>query len=151
MKRPLLTLVALGACGAVHAQSWLDDPSLHVGGGFGSTAVDGTSRTTLQLFGGIDTLREGAYRGGIEVGVMDVSDSPKDLLWVAGVLKRSVSADVSLFGRAGLDFGNQAGLMAGAGVGYYMERNMEVRMEAVTRDMGTAVQFNLSFYPAVFP
>jgi hypothetical protein len=127
--------------------SLLADESLRVGGGFGNTPLDGAVHSTLQAFAGVGLLRRSDLRTGIEIGVLDTSDSGVDDGWVAGVFAWDLGPDANVFARTGVHSGGDAGWLYGAGVGYFIEGQMEVRMELAARASGTGVQFNLAWYP----
>jgi hypothetical protein len=145
MKR--LLLILLLAFGQPAFAGLLDDDYLRVGGGFGSVLVGGVSQGSLDLFAGVDTWREGPWRTGFEVSALDVSNSDADGLGVSGFFNWAAAPDVNLFARAGGDFGGDAGWLVGAGVGYFIERNMEVRFETQARQRGNGLFFNLAWYP----
>src|SRR6266699_6533366 len=54
-------------------------------------------------------------------------------LWTSGVVRYLVAPNVELIGRAGLDFGDDDGLLFGIGAGYIVNRNLKLRLEFVAR------------------
>ena len=71
--------------------------------------------------------------------VQNVCDERKKGLWANGVLRYLVTPTVELIGRAGVDFGDDDGLMIGIGVGYIANTRVKVRFELVQRDDVTSV------------
>jgi len=67
-------------------------------------------------------------------------------LWATGLVRYSTTnPQVEVLGRLGLDLGDDDGLMLGAGVGYWIDKDMQLRGEYVIRDTVTSLQVNLVF------
>ena len=150
MKRAAVWVAVLLLSGLASAES-LPGDSLRLGGGLGQNHVDGASHTSVQAFAGIDAVREARVRGGFETGYLDTGDTGNDGWWVSGFAGWAASSDVNLFGRLGVDLGSDQGGLLGIGAGYFIERNMEVRVEYVAREHSQGVQFNLAYYPRINP
>ena len=67
--------------------------------------------------------------------------------WTSGVVRYLVAPNVELIGRAGVDLGDDDGLLFGIGAGYVVNRNLKLRLEFVARDHVDSLQFNAVFYP----
>ncbi len=137
---------------------------LYYGGGIGfndagSAADDATG---FQLFAGYqfpEKLDE--FDVAIEVGYMDsgdfdtttdvplfgpvtVSESANGL-WSTAVASYAINESFSVLGRAGLDFGDDDGLMVGIGVDYKISDRFRLRGEYVSRDSIDSLQINFIF------
>ncbi|MEX1080444.1 MAG: outer membrane beta-barrel protein [Halofilum sp. (in: g-proteobacteria)] len=155
---------ALGAClllaQPVAAQS-LDTEDLYGGLGLSHNSVSGADDAVgYQVFGGyafdIDGLRPGtlaAEVGFYESGEFErhntVGNQPREFeadgVWANAVLGYPLDPQWRLLGRAGLDFGDDDGLMIGAGVGYQASPDVELRGEIVERDNIESLQANVVF------
>lgn len=66
-------------------------------------------------------------------------------LWGTAVLDFPIQDQISVIGRLGLDIGDDDGLMIGAGLGFDVNKNIELRAEYVIRDNIDSLQANLVF------
>jgi hypothetical protein len=57
-----------------------------------------------------------------------------------------ISGDLGWLARAGLDIGDDSGLMVGAGLSYITDERTELRFEYVARDEGDSLQFNYLYH-----
>ena len=64
-------------------------------------------------------------------------------LWATPVARIELSPQFDLIGRAGLDFGDDDGLMVGVGLGYNINRQSQFRVEYDERDNVDSLQFNV--------
>jgi hypothetical protein len=158
----IAAVFALAFASMAHAQ--LDTKKLFFGAGLSQNSIGGYSNGTgFQFFGGY-TFGEVAPRlhADVEVGYMDTGTMDGPLfcvgggvclklagqargLWSTGVVRYRVAPNIELIGRAGLDFGDDDGLMVGIGAGYLLDRNLTLRAELVERSDVTSVQFNVVF------
>ena len=134
----------------------IDTNRLFFGGGVSSNEVSGSdSAVGWQIFGGYEF---GAVSRNVfidaEVGYMDTGDMDKaggdvkyNGLWATAVGRLLLTPSIELLGRAGMDFGDDDGFMAGIGVGFLITKKLKLRFEYVERDNTDSVQFNLVFYP----
>lgn len=92
---------------------------------------------------------------GVEAGYMDSGDfelegtgysTSASGLWVNGLLSLTVHPKLDLIGRAGLDFGDDDGLMIGVGAGYRLLDEFEVRGELVSRNEVESLQANVVYH-----
>jgi opacity protein-like surface antigen len=89
-----------------------------------------------------------------EVGYMDTGDMERpggdakaNGLWAAGVGRYLITPSIELLGRAGLDFGDDDGFLAGIGAGLILTKNIKLRLEYVQRDKVDSWQFNFVYQP----
>jgi hypothetical protein len=162
LKSLRLTAFALAAMvlsSTVAAQGF-DLRRLFFGAGFSANTVPGSDDGAgFQAFGGYNfpaiasKLYVDAEAGYMDTGKLEVRcpqgvcDAKKKGPWANGVLRYLVTPSVELIGRAGVDFGDDDGLMVGIGAGYIANTRVKVRVEFVQRDDVTSVQFNVVLYP----
>lgn len=130
----------------------------YAGGGLSHNEVNSADGNGLQFFGGYRLpARLGAADPAVEVGYWDSGDldvstpsGDRDVsaegVWVNGVVQVPLSDGVSLIGRAGYDFGDDDGLMAGGGLGVALSERISVRGEIVVRDETDSLQGNLVYW-----
>jgi hypothetical protein len=58
-----------------------------------------------------------------------------------------LTPSIELLARAGLDFGDDDGFMAGIGVGFNLTKSFKLRLEFVQRENVDSIQFNLVYQP----
>jgi len=155
-----LALAAISFSSAAAAQGF-DLRRLFVGGGLSVNTVTGSDDGAgAQVFGGYNfpaitrNLYVDAEAGYMDTGKLErkgctsaFCDAKANGLWATGVVRYLVTPNVELIGRAGVDFGDDDGIMYGVGVGYITGAHFKVRLEYVQRDDVTSVQFNVVFYP----
>ena len=104
----------------------------------------------FQIFGAYDlrnlNLMEGV-RSSIEVGYMDYgfNGADSDGIWSTFVVGGDISGSVNWLVRAGFDFGDDSGLMVGAGLGAELDKRTRLRFEYVVRDEVDSIQLNLVY------
>lgn len=64
-------------------------------------------------------------------------------LWGNAVYSLPLKNNLSLLGRVGLDIGDDDGIMIGAGMGFQLDKKMEIRAEYVIRDIINSLQLNV--------
>jgi hypothetical protein len=107
----------------------------------------------VQVFGGyaFGEISSGilldAEVGYMTTGDMEVhgNDVEADGIWGAGVIRVPLSADVELLARAGIDFGDDDGVLFGGGIGFQLNKQTTVRAELVERDDVSSMQLNVVF------
>ena len=86
----------------------------------------------------------------VELGYMDTGDLDNGVsaigVWSTVVASRSLNNSLKLLGRLGYDFGDDDGVMIGAGVGFPVASSMDMRVEYVIRDHIDSFQLNLVFH-----
>ena len=134
---------------------------LYLGGGLGLNSLSGidfSDGVGYQLFAGYDLpVKMGKGKLSIEAGYMDSGDiefganpffgTPLEArfkgLWGTAVFSLPIQAKLNVIARAGLDIGDDDGLMIGAGLGFKLNPKMELRGEYVIRDFVDSLQINL--------
>lgn len=157
----IVAMVSLLAATPAMAAGGFDQKNLYFGAGLGSNELSGWDDATgFQVFGG--------YRFGevaknvnlaLEVGYMDSGDfdtshpvfgtlkTSAEGLWSTAVFEMPLGPQASLLGRIGLDFGDDDGLMIGIGMGFNLNKQMQLRGEYVERDNISSLQFNFVYTP----
>ncbi len=142
----LTTLLCTGT--AAHADE-MDTSKLYLGGSFSYNTIDSpfgggsADATGVQGFAGykMATL-EGGIHTSVELGIsqtgdFDHTDESISGLWLAAVAEKDlpeISPNLSLLGRVGLDVGDDDGILTGVGVGYRLNRQLQLRGEFVNKD-----------------
>lgn len=149
-KRVLVPLAILAVSVSLPASANQDLDNFYVGGGIANNSLGEPDAIGYQFFGGYDfgaVLGEASVM--TEVGYWDSGDFDDGFgrasatgLWANGVVSLPIGGQWSLLGRAGLDFGDDDGLMVGAGVAHRPVKQFELRGEIVTREHIDSFQFN---------
>jgi len=159
-----LRLMALGLAAMVFSSAataqGFDLRRLFFGGGLSVNTVSGSDDGSgFQAFGGYNfpaiarNFYVDAEAGFMDTGKLEVRcpqgicDAKAKGPWANGVLRYLVTPSVELIGRAGVDFGDDDGLMVGIGAGYIIGAHLKVRFELVQRDDVSSIQFNVVVYP----
>ncbi|HET9122096.1 MAG TPA: outer membrane beta-barrel protein [Acidiferrobacteraceae bacterium] len=154
---------------AAHAATYEYRPApnpIYGGAGLSSNSVSGWgSSTGFQIFGGYNfgTITTGPNPIGIaaEAGYMNTGTFQKTIYvpypvivnnryqgpWATGVVTIPLASNVSVLGRAGLDLGDDSGLMAGIGAAFQINPQLQARVEYVSRSHVDSLQLNVVFYP----
>lgn len=130
-------------------QPMLDRNKLSIGGGISDNSVGRFDESGFQIFVAYDldqvNVMEGVHSS-LEFGVMDYgfrNDSTG--IWGNYVIETGITQGINLLGRAGLDIGDDSGLMFGVGLGFGLNEQADFRIEYVVRDDVDSLQFNLLF------
>ena len=157
MKKRLSLLCALFLSTQVAAeqkatnQPLLDKNKFSIGVGAARNSVGSFDETGFQFFAGYDldevNLMDGVNTS-IEMGYLDYgfSSGDDDGLWINAVVDGALSNKLGWLARAGLDLGDDSGLMVGAGVGLDLNARTTLRFEYVIRDDVDSIQFNLRYH-----
>ena len=164
MKKLSFIFIAMLVTGYSHAA--LDMSKVYFGGGLGSNSIPGSSAGIgFQFFGGYELpVKLGKGSLSVEAGYMDTGDMDRTIttvspvfpfplvsatvsskatgLWATAVYSLPLQKNLNFVARSGLDIGDDDGLMFGAGVGYMLNRKMELRGEYVMRDTVDSLQVN---------
>jgi opacity protein-like surface antigen len=162
----IAVLLAVAACpSAQAANNGFDPQKLFVGVGISrnniSNSDDGTG---TQVFGGYEfgeiarNIRADAEVGYMDTGNMDLPGNATPPfgtsrsvrakgLWATGVARFALSPQAELLARAGLDFGDDDGLMVGVGLGLGLSKQSRLRFEYVERNNVNSLQLNLVIKP----
>lgn len=154
MKKISFIFIAMLVASYSHAAGF-DTKKAYYGGGLGSNSAYGSSGTGFQFFGGYDLpVKVGKGKLAVEVGYMDSGDLEQTVpffgtisfsasgLWGNAVYTHPLQKNLDFVGRAGLDIGDDDGVMFGAGVGYKLNNKMSLRGEYVLRDTIDSLQVN---------
>ena len=139
---------------------------IYFGGGVGINQLTGWDNAFgVQFLGGYKLGNFGAqgFDFAVEAGYMDTGDFERNFatggggfttqetsangLWGTFVAAYKASPTVDILARGGLDIGDDDGLMIGAGVGFNVSKQLQLRGEFVARDSVDSFQFNVIFYP----
>ncbi len=166
MKRGLLlSFLMLFSSAAVSAEGGsvtLRASSFYLGGGLNFNSYGGARSTGIQFLGGYEfNFRlNGDIRTAIELGYMDTgtfenknlntgasfsTNQDAEGVWLNVVETFPIGNKVDGLMRLGLDFGDDDGLMAGAGIAYNFNRHWLLRSEYVVREAVNSFQFNLLY------
>ncbi len=153
----LLSVVMITASGYSLAETkkkapLLDRNDFSIGAGLSINSVDGPvdDEVGFQFFGAYElnnvNLMEGV-RSSIEAGYMDYGfdGADADGIWATFVVGGDISGSVNWLARAGFDFGDDSGLMVGAGLGAELDKRTRLRFEYVIRDELDSIQLNLVY------
>jgi hypothetical protein len=138
----------------------LDANDLYLGLGVSWNDYDGLHDNAFgyQFFAGLPIpVDMGKIGLAAEVGYMNAGEADIDTpfgnngkaeadgIWANAVFDIPMNESVELLGRIGLDFGDDDGLMIGAGIGIPMNNDIDLRFEYVIRDNIKSLQANLKF------
>ena len=155
----LFSSIALAAQGG---SITLQTSSFYLGGGLGFNSLSGGRGNGYQFLGGYEFAFKlnGDISTALELGYMDsgnfdgrvfspdasgtVSGEAKGF-WLNVVESFPIGNKVEGIARLGLDFGDDDGLMVGAGMGYNFNRHWALRSEYVVRESVSSFQFNLLY------
>lgn len=160
MVKKRLICVLLAVCAAptfAASPSGIDTGRLFFGAGVSNNDVPGSDNGTgYQFFGGYEFGQVAQNVAlDLEIGYMDTGDmdipGPGDDrakgLWATGVGRLQLNPQFELLARAGLDFGDDDGLMVGVGAGLNVNKQTQLRLEIVERDEVSSLQFNFVYRP----
>lgn len=151
-----LTLALMSS--AAMAQTGFQQQNLYAGGGVNFNSWSGYDDATgFQLFIGYNLsqmLKVDRISLAAELGYMDTGDfsrrgSPDitaDGVWLNAVVGYPLNPRFQFIGRAGIDFGDDDGLMFGIGAGYALTNHLELRGEYVVRDNINSTQINIAYH-----
>jgi len=150
-----IIILALVVSTQVHAQGkepLLERNRLSIGAGLSSNDIsrpkeDGTG---FQFFGAYDLTQVNLVEGvdsSIEFGIMDFGLDAEDTgIWGSYVIDGFISGEFGWLAQAGLDIGDDSGLLFGAGLKFRLDKQSDLRLEYVTRDDVDSLQFNFLFH-----
>ena len=161
----ILSILMLFSSSVLAAQGGsvtLQTSSFYLGGGLGFNSHAGGRSTGIQILGGYEFAAKlnGDISTALELGYMDTGTfEGKDLrdgstststqeakgVWLNFVGAFPMGRRVEGLWRLGIDFGDDDGLMAGAGMGYNFNSHWALRSEYVVREAVNSFQFNLVY------
>ena len=157
MKKITCLLVLMASSFTAHAEG-IDTSRVYLGGGLSFNSLPGVgSSRGFQFLAGYEFagLLNDDISTALEVGYMDsgnfdrINNNNKfnaaEGVWAAVVESVPVSNKVDVIGRLGYDFGDDDGLLLGAGMQYKFNTKAAVRMEYVAREHVTGLQANVLY------
>jgi hypothetical protein len=165
MKRGLffsLLMLISSAAAAQGSSVTINTSSFYLGGGLGFNGHGGGRSVGYQILGGYEFTGKlnGDISNAIELGYMDTDNFETKTLpegtqttqraeakgmWLNYVGSYPIGNRVEGLWRVGFDFGDDDGIMAGAGMGYNFNRHWSLRSEYVIRESVDSFQFNLLY------
>ena len=136
-------------------QPLLDRNLFSIGVGISSNSIDTRKNDEddeigFQFFGAYDLIGINLMEGvnsSVEFGLMDYGFKRDSTgIWATYTVDGIISGDLGWLARAGLDIGDDNGLMAGAGLVYVVDEQQELRFEYVARDEVESWQFNFLYH-----
>ena len=157
-----LMLFASSTLAAEGGSVTLQSSDFYLGGGLGFNGFRGGRSVGFQIVGGYEFAGKlnRDISTAIELGYMDTDNFEDKTLpegvstttraeakgaWLNLVWAYPIGNRVEGLWRVGVDFGDDDGLMAGAGMGYNFNRNWSLRTEYVVREAVDSFQFNLLY------
>ena len=152
MKKIIWLVAAMAASTSVNVSAEeFDTKRLYVGGGI----VFNQGSTGFQVLGGynFNFILNDDISSALEIGYTDSGDfdglggggksDGADGVWVSMVERVPVSRKVNMLARLGFDFGDDDGLMLGAGFEYNFDTRVSLAMEYVAREHIGGLQANV--------
>ncbi|MDH3763536.1 MAG: porin family protein [Gammaproteobacteria bacterium] len=140
---------------AEESQPLLDRNRFSIGGGISSNSIDSRKNDEdnelgFQFFGAYDlsgiNLMEGV-NSSLEFGLMDYGFKRDSTgIWATYTVDALISGKLGWVARAGLDIGDDSGLMVGAGIAYVNDAKSDIRIEYVARDEVDSWQVNYLYH-----
>jgi hypothetical protein len=136
-------------------QPLLNRDLFSIGAGISSNSIDDDGldeddEIGFQFFVAYDLIEVSLMEGvnsSIELGLMDYGYKRDSTgIWGTYTVDGIISGDLGWLARAGIDIGDDSGLMLGAGLGYILDERTELRFEYVARDEGDSLQFNYLYH-----
>lgn len=157
----MAALLAVTSFSAMAANSGFDPQRLFVGIGVSRNDISGSNDGTgAQVFVGYPfgevakNIKLDVEAGYMDTGNMDLPANATPPfggsrsvrakgLWATGVARVALNPQAEFLARAGLDFGDDDGVMAGLGIGLNLTKQAQLRFELVERDNVDSLQMNL--------
>jgi hypothetical protein len=130
----------------------LEKSKFSIGAGIATNSISGSGSDEFgfQLFGAYDITQVNlvdSVKSSVEFGFMDYGFSGDSTgIWATYVVDGPISGRFGWLGRLGYDFGDDNGLMIGAGLGWALNSKMDLRGEYVIRDDVDSLQFNFLYH-----
>jgi hypothetical protein len=146
----LLSSALVAPVSAQQNKPLLDRGSFSIGAGISDNSVDRADETGFQIFGAYDLDQVNVMEGvqsSVEFGLMDYG-FPNDStgIWGTYVAEGLISEQLNWLARAGLDIGDDNGLMLGAGLSLAVDKKSKLRFEYVIRDDVDSLQINFLYH-----
>jgi len=138
---------------AAEQQPLLDKNLFSIGAGVSLNSVSGPAddEVGFQVFGGYDLTALNLMDNvdsSVEFGYMDYGYNGRDTdgIWSTFVVDGAINGQLGWLARLGLDFGDDSGLMLGAGLSVGLDAKTDLRFEYVIRDDIDSLQLNLRYH-----
>jgi len=148
----LLSGFYLSTLSADESEPLLEKSKFSIGAGVSNNSISGpaSDKFGFQLFGAYDITQVNlveSVKSSVEFGLMDYGFSGDSTgIWATYVIDGPISGRFGWLGRLGYDFGDDSGVMIGAGLGWALNSKMDLRGEYVIRDDVDSLQFNFLYH-----
>jgi len=155
MRISQIIFLTLVVSAQVHAQSnkpILERSRLSIGAGISSNDISKPNEdgTGFQFFGAYDLTQVNLAEGvdsSLEFGFMDFGLDAEDTgIWGSYVIDGIFSGGFGWLAQAGLDIGDDSGIMVGAGLKFVLDKKSDLRLEYVSRDDVDSMQLNFLYH-----
>jgi len=152
----LIMVLALGAI-LTQAQAQEKEPLLNksqfsIGIGISDNEISDPDEddTGAQFFAAYDLTQLNLMEGvdsSIEFGFMDFGFDKDDTgIWASYVVDGTISGRLGWLAQAGLDIGDDSGLLLGAGLKFMLDDRSDLRLDYVVRDDVDSLQINFLYH-----
>ena len=148
----LLTGLLLTESFAAESEPLLDRSMFSIGAGFSDNEISNPDEDDIgfQFLAAYDlnhiNLMEGV-NSSVGFGFMDFGFSEDDTgIWISYVVDGTVSGQFGWLAQVGVDFGDDSGLLVGAGLKFAINEKTDLRAEYVVRDEVDSLQFNFLYH-----
>ena len=148
----LLSGFYLSTAIADESEPLLEKSKFSIGAGVSYNSISGpvSDEIGFQLTGAYDLSQVNlveSVKSSVEFGLMDYGFSGDSTgIWATYVVDGPISGRFGWLGRLGYDFGDDNGLMIGAGLDWDLNSRMDLRGEYVIRDDVDSLQFNFLYH-----
>ena len=148
----LLSGFYLSTAIADESEPLLEKSKFSIGAGVSYNSISGpvSDEIGFQLIGAYDLSQVNlveSVKSSVEFGIMDYGYSGDSTgIWATYVIDGPISGRFGWLGRLGYDFGDDNGLMLGAGLGWVANSKTDLRFEYVIRDDVDSLQFNYLYH-----
>jgi hypothetical protein len=123
--------------------------SIGVGISYNDISSPNESDTGFQFIGAYSLSQVNLMEGinsSVEFGFMDFGFDEDDTgIWASYVVDGAISGEFGWLAQAGLDIGDDSGLLIGAGLKYKLNDKSDLRLEYVIRDEVDSLQVNFLY------
>ena len=148
----LLSGFYLSTAIADESEPLLEKSKFSIGAGVSYNSISGpvSDEIGFQLTGAYDLSQVNlveSVKSSVEFGIMDYGYSGDSTgIWATYVVDGPISGRFGWLGRLGYDFGDDNGLMLGAGLSWAANSKTNLRFEYVIRDEVDSLQFNYLYH-----
>jgi len=148
----LLSGFNLSTAIADESEPLLEKSKFSIGAGISYNSISGpvSDEIGFQLIGAYDLSQVNlveSVKSSVEFGIMDYGYSGDSTgIWATYVVDGPISGRFGWLGRLGYDFGDDNGLMLGAGLSWEANSKTDFRFEYVIRDDVDSLQLNYLYH-----